>query len=120
VLRLIVKLLIVAAILNALARTAGAAWRYYQLRDEAQQLIVFGARNTTAELHNQILTKAEELQVPLEPANLGVRRIQNRTFVDARYTQPVELFPRYTYPFEFSFEVEAFAVDPVTPEEAAR
>ncbi|MBI4266705.1 MAG: hypothetical protein HY657_20245 [Acidobacteria bacterium] len=116
----VIKLLIVLAVLNAVAHAGLAAWDYYQLRDEAQQLIVFGAQSTTAELHNRILAKAEELEVPLEPANLDVQREGNRTFVYASYTQPIELFPRFTYPVDLSFTVDAFSVEAFTPDDVRR
>ena len=106
----VIKLLIVVAMLNALVRVGLVAWSYFQLRDEAQQLIVFGARTSTTELHNEIMAKAEELDVPLEPANLDVRRDGQRTYVSGSYTQPVELFPRFIYPLDLSFAVDTFAI----------
>ena len=81
-----------------MARSALVAWDYYQLKDEAQQLITFGAGTSTTDLHNRILIRAEELEVPLEPANLDVSRDGGRTYVQAFYTQPVEVFPSYFYP----------------------
>lgn len=115
-----VKLLIVLAILNAVGRAGLAAWNYYQLRDEAQQLVVFGAGMPIGDLHRRILQKASELEIPLLPENLSVRRDGHRTFVDAAYTQPVELFPNYTYPVSLSFSVDAFAMNPITADEVTR
>ena len=108
-----IKLLIALAIVNAAVRAGMAAWSYYQLRDQAQQLIVFGTGVSTAELSADILVKAMELEVPLEPQNLDVRREGNRTFVDAFYTQPVELFPTFIYPVELSFSLNAFSAGSV-------
>ena len=109
--RTIVKLLIAAAIINAAARAGMAAWTYYRLRDEAQQLMRFGTRVTTAELANEIREEAMSLGVTLEPENLEVRRDGDRTLVDASYVQPVEFFPTFTYPLEMSFSLETFAVN---------
>ena len=107
----VIKLLIVAAVLNAVARAGIVALDYYQLRDEAQQEIVFGAGSATEDLHTRIMAKAEELEIPLEPANLDVQRSGGRTVVSASYTQPVEFFPRFTYPVDLSFRVDAFAAE---------
>ena len=112
----IIKLAIVVAVLNALFHGGEAAWRYYQFKDAAQQLIVFGSQEQTTELHNRILQKAEELRVPLLPENLTIRRQATRTFVDAAYTQPVEYFPNQIYPVDLKFSIEAFAADVATPE----
>lgn len=110
----VITVLVTLAILNAAVRMGGAAFAYYQLKDEAQQLITFGSRNTTAQLHNRILAHAEELEIPLEPADLYVTRDGDRTFVDAYYTQPVEVFPNLSVPVQLSFSIDSFAVNTAT------
>ena len=113
----IVKLLIVAAVLNATARTAMATWRYYQFRDAARQTLLFGAAATTAQLREEILRRAGELELPVDPQDVSVTRDGPRTMATAAYTEAVELFPRYSYPFDFSFAVEALAVNPLNGQE---
>ena len=109
----IVKLLVVAAVLNATARAGMAAWSYYRFKDATQQTIIFGANATTAALHGRILLRAAELELPVQPENIEVTRDGPRTQVKASYTQRVELFPRYSYPFDFSFAVDALAMTSV-------
>jgi len=106
----IIKLLIMLAILNAVARGGMAWWTYYQFRDETEQLVIFGARSTPVELHDQIVKTAAELQVPVAPENVIVEREGSRTRAAAAYVQPVEFFPNYTYPLNFSFRVEGFSI----------
>ena len=108
----IIKLIIAAIILNAVARSAMAAWSYYQLKDAAQQTILFGAGATTSQLQEQILRRAAELEVPLPPGSVTVTRDGPRTRAEAAYTQQIELFPNYRYPFDFSFQVDALSVNP--------
>ena len=105
----VIKLLIALAVVNATARGGMTAWSYYQLKDTAQQLVLFGAGVPTAELSQQILAKAVELDVPLEPRNIDIVRDGNRTVVYAAYTQPVEFFPSFIYPLDLSFSVETFS-----------
>ena len=106
----VISVLLTLAILNATARMGQAALGYYQLKDEAQQLITFGARNTPAELQQRILLHAEELELLLEPDGVIVSRDGERTYADVYYTQPVEVFPNVTVPVELSFSVDSFAV----------
>jgi hypothetical protein len=106
----VITVLITLAILNAAVRMGGAAVSYYQLKDEAQRLIVFGARSTTQQLHERILQHAEELEIPLASEDLFVTREGDQTFVDAYYTQPVEILPNVRVPVELSFSVDSFAV----------
>ena len=96
--------------LNAVARAGMVAWRYYQLKDEAQQLVVFGAAVPTSTLKDQILEKADELNVPLDPADIEVRRDQNRTSVEAYYTEDLEYFPSFVYPVDLTLSVESIGV----------
>lgn len=104
----IIKLVVVLAILNAAARGAIAAWTFYEFRDAAQQLVIFGVDASTDELRAQIIERASDLDVPLNPDNVTIRREGPRTWADAAYVQPVELFPRFIYPVNLSFSVEGF------------
>ena len=108
--KLFIKLVIVGIIVNASARAGHAAWKYYQLKDVAQQTLIFGTNATPMELHEEILRRAVGLDVPLAAENLQVTRNGPRTAAVASYTQPVELFPNYRYPMEFAFEVDGLAI----------
>ena len=110
--KLIIKLVIAGIILNACARAGQAAWKYYQLKDVAQQTLIFGANATIMQLHQEILQRAVSLDVPLAPESLEVTRDGARTAAKASYTELVELFPNYRYPFKFNFEVDGLAVMP--------
>ena len=113
----IIKLLVAAAILNAVVRGGMAAARYYELKDATEQLLTFGSNETTTALHNQILTKAGELFLPVQPENVEVHRQGTRTVAQVAYSQPVEFFPNYRYPVDFSFTVDAFSVTAGPPED---
>ena len=102
----IIKLLIVIAIINAAARVGLAAAKYYQLKDQTQQLVTFGGNSSPGELQNHILERATELQLPLVFEDILVTRDGLKTTAEAAYTQAVELFPNYKYPITFRFTVE--------------
>jgi len=106
---------IVVIILNAIGHTGMAAWRYFQVRDQAQQLIRFGGRTPPAELEYQIAQIAEEFEVPLALEDIVVTRNGPRTIAEAYFTMPIEVFPRIFYPVDLSFMVEAFSVEVMTP-----
>jgi hypothetical protein len=106
----VIKLLVAAAILHAVYRAGMSAATYYELKDAAQQMLVFGGGSTPEQLQEAILVKAEELAVPLAPENVVVLRDGVRTSAEATYTDSVEILPRYRYPFTYSFRVEAISV----------
>lgn len=111
----IFTLLIVVILLNAAGHAGMAAWRHFQVRDQAQQLILFGSSVSTDDLEFQISQIAEEFEVPIAPEDIIVSRQGARTIAEAYYTIPVELFPRFFYPIDLSFTVEAFAITGATP-----
>jgi len=102
----LIKLLIAAAIVNGTARVGMAAARYYQLKDESQELVTFGGNIIPGELQNQILLKAEQLKLPLAFEDILVTREGLRTTASAAYTDSVEVFHNYKYPIKFQFKVE--------------
>jgi hypothetical protein len=102
----VIKILIAAAIINATARVGMAAARYYQLKDQSQELVTFGGNIVPGELQNQILLKAEELELPLAFDDILVTREGLHTIASAAYTDSVEVFPNYKYPIKFQFKVE--------------
>jgi hypothetical protein len=111
----ILKLVVLLGVINAVAHAANVAWHYYQFKDEAQQIATFGGGHSTTELHNQLLSKAAELEVPVQPEDITIERDGNETTIRAAYVHPVELVPRYyTYPAKLSFTVNAFVMKPVT------
>jgi hypothetical protein len=106
----IIKLLIAIALVNAVARVGLAAARYYEFKDETQELVTFGGDATTNEIQNHIMEKAEALALPIEYDDVNVTRDGFRTIATASYTQPVEVFPSYEYPITFHFSVEGLAL----------
>lgn len=114
----VLKIAIAVAVINGAFHFGEAAWRYYQLKDAAQQMIVFGSEEQTTDLLNRIVERAVALRIPLLPENVAVRREGTRTTVDAAYTQPVEYFPNQTYPIDLRFSVEAYAARVARPEDA--
>lgn len=106
----IIKLVIVAMVINAAYRAGDAAWRFYSLKDAAQQMLVFGADTPPERLQEQILKRAAELKVPVSPDNVTVTREGTRSAASVSYRQDIELFPSYRYPYGFSFNVDAVAL----------
>ena len=114
----VIKIVIVLAVVNGLLRCADAYWSFYQLKDAAQQAIVFAARESSAQIESDIMQKAVELAVPLPPENLDVHHTETHRIASARYTQDVEVFPNYLYPVPFSFTVEAIAPPGLPPDDS--
>lgn len=108
--RTLIKLVIVGLILHATWRTGSAYKAYYEFQDELQQLAQFAAGRSEEELQNRALEIAAELKLPLLPEGVSVRRVDNRTYIDAVYNAPIEILPTRRYPWEFKVSVDAWSV----------
>src|SRR5436853_2038162 len=107
----IIKVVIAIALINAAARVGMAYAGFYQLKDQAQELVTFnGAKASDGELQNQILAKAQSLNLPIDVANIDVKHDGLHTMASTSYTQPVEVFPNYKYPINFRFTVDAIGM----------
>jgi type III secretion system FlhB-like substrate exporter len=111
-LKTIIKLVITGLLVHAAWRTGTAFWKYYMFKDGVQAAAQFAGTGSPAEIQNRVIEIAKELEVPLDPEKLAVRREMNHTLVDAVYTESIELVPTYFYPWEFTVNVDAFTIDP--------
>ena len=96
--------------MNGVARVGMAAMKYYQLKDETQQLLTFGGNTTPNDLQSHIIGKAEELQVPVDPNDIIVTRDGLHTYATVSYAQPVEVVPSYVYSIKFHFTADSIAM----------
>jgi hypothetical protein len=106
----VIKLIVAALVVHTAYRCGSAALKYYQFKDETQQMILFGQGESVNALTNQILAEATKRDVPLDEEGVTVTREGARTVAEVSYTEEVEIFPRYFYPVNFSFNAEAYGV----------
>jgi hypothetical protein len=107
----LVKLLIAALVIHASWKSGTVFWRYYKLKDGAQAAALFAGRRSEDELHSRVMEIAHELDVPIDPATLTVKKEPNHTYIKGSYTDQIELLPRYFYPWQFKLDVDVFTLD---------
>jgi hypothetical protein len=104
------KLVIAILVLNAAVRGGLATWQYYQFKDAAQQVVLFGQRADPEDIQANIVARATELSVPIRPDDVKVSREGTRTVAQGYYIQPVDFFPNYPWPVKFTFVVDAISL----------
>ena len=109
----LIKLLIAAAIVHASWKGGTAYWRFYQLKDAAQDAALFGASKSAAEIRNSVVEVANELNLPIDPDKVAVRREPNHTYVTTSYIEKVEVLPTFFYPWEFKLDVDVLTMTPL-------
>ena len=110
--RVFIKLVIAALVIHATLRAGQVYFRHYKFRDGLQQTAQFSGTRPEAELHNRVLELAREHQIPLNPDAISVRRVDNHTLIDVRYTDEIEILPSYRYPWGFVVKVDTFTLVP--------
>ena len=115
VLKSVLRIGIAVAIINGTARMALVYWSYYQFKDAAQQLAIFGFKAPPEVLRSSAYEKANELLIPITEDAIVVTREGHLTTIQASYEHPVEYFPKKHYPLKLSFSVEGrqMMVDPL-------
>jgi len=106
----IIKLLLAAAIVHATWKTGSAYFRFYKLKDGAHAAALFAGERSETEIQNRVFDIARELDIPINPGQIEVRREPNHTFVNATYTDRIELLPQYFYPWQFRLNLDVLTL----------
>lgn len=75
--------------------------QFFDFMDEQAK---FAQRVRPDQMKKTLLRKARELEIPLDPKRLTVRRAGDRIIIKAAYEVPIE-FPGYTYVWHFEEEI---------------
>lgn len=93
----VVKLVVALLIVYALYQFIPIYISHHLFKDDLKQAALFGAELTDAELAEQVLHHAQIRDIPLDRANVSVKRVSTQTFIETFYEQPVRVLPWYTY-----------------------
>jgi hypothetical protein len=107
----ILKLLVVALVLNASWRVGAAYWQHYQFEDEVQEAAQFVGRSKSEELAARVYELADKYEIPLEADSVKVTKDQRRVTVDAAYSRDIELAPRYPRHWDFAIHVSVLTLN---------
>lgn len=106
----LLKLLVVAAVVNGAYRLGMAEYRFSQLKESTRSVLVLGTNTPIEQLKDQILRKAVDLRLPVAEEQVSLRRENVRTTAAVSYRQDIEVFPGYKYPREYTFTDEIAAL----------
>lgn len=112
--KLLIKLAIVALVANAAWHLMSAYASYYKFKDAVQQTTLFGNDKTVEQLKARVLALATDYDLPIGEDDVTVRREQLRTTVDGSYSKTIEFAPGYSRPWTFEFHTDTFSEAPVT------
>jgi hypothetical protein len=114
VIKLAIKLAIVALLANAAWHLMAVYISDYKFKDAVQQATLFGNDKSVEQIKTRVLALAADYDVPLRESDVTVRRDQLHTFVDGAYTKNLDLFPGYSRPWSFELHTDTFSEAPMT------
>jgi hypothetical protein len=112
VIKLLLKLAIVALLANAAYHVGSEYLTYIKFRDAIRDAAMFKAKNDT-ELMARIVELAAQYEVPLQEENVTIERVERKVNVEGWYDKPIEIVPNYQYPWHFGLSLEV--VTPAIP-----
>ena len=101
-----VKLVIVALLANAAWRVGNAYLSFYRFNDAVTEASQFDAGGAAADLRQKVLELADQYDVPLADDGFTVTRDEHRTRIKGEFKEDIQLFPGFTYPWPFRFDVD--------------
>ena len=113
--KVVIKLLLVAIVLNAMWRIGSTYWAHYRFVDETQDVVQLKASRTEAEVQDRVLALASQHGIPVTDANLTISTTGQHTYVRGSYTRPVEVFPGFKYVWPFTIDVDVMTSLPAPP-----
>ena len=108
--KLVIKLAFVALVANAAWRVGSAYASYYKFKDAVHETTLYGPDKTDAQLRTRIAELASEYDLAIGEDSFTISRQMNHTVVDGTFVQPVEVLPRYKYPWTFTWHVDTLTV----------
>jgi hypothetical protein len=93
--------------------------RYYKFKDGVHETALFASGRSDSQVQARVLELAHQLDIPVLPENISITREENRTVIDAVYTDQIELVPTKFYPWQFKVDVDAFNANMPTSHDIA-
>ncbi len=106
----IIQLIIAALVIHATFRAGTVYMRFYEFKDDVEQVAQFGVRDTNNQLKNGVVEAAKRRDIPLGADDVTITRHNQRIIIDAHYLEQVELLPRYFYPWTANVHVDVLTL----------
>jgi hypothetical protein len=116
VLKLFVKLAVVALLANAAYRIGLEYLTYVKFRDAVRDAATYKT-NDDDDLRKRIMDLAGDYDIPLSQDAVTIRREDRQVMVDGSYHKPIEVVPtfRFDWPFTWSIQAMTPATVPLVP-----
>jgi hypothetical protein len=107
----LIRLIILVLVVLAAGRIGSAYLAHYKFDDQVSQIAQRAAAlSTEVDVRTAVVDAARALDIPLDPEQVAIRFQGEHVYIDLHYTRPVEVFPRYVYPWRFSVSAHGWVL----------
>jgi hypothetical protein len=108
----LIRLIVIAAIAWAAWHAGLAAWQQFRFSNDVDNIAQFGPDKDVDSVMDAVLDAASKYQLPVKDKDVRIRRQErpSELYIDLSYTKPVEILPRYFYPWTFSVSAHGWFV----------
>ncbi len=103
--KLIIKLAIVALLANAGYRVGTEYLSHIRFRDAVREVATFRSTDN-ADLRRRIAQQAEKFDIPQADDDVDILREGRHVVVKGVYQKQIEVVPGYQYPWDFRWEMD--------------
>jgi hypothetical protein len=114
--RIILKLAVVALLANAMWHAFIVYAPFYRFKDATQYAAQFRGETSDDVLRDKILGLAAQFDVPVTEDEVAVSHDGQHTFVKVSYVGPIELMPGFKRQWPLSFSVDVLTLN--TPKDS--
>ena len=104
--KLFLKLAVVALLANAAYRVGLEYLTYVKFRDAVRDAATYKTKDDD-ELRSRIMDLAGDYDIPLAQDAVTIHREDRQVMVDGSYTKPIEVVPTFQYNWPFTWSIEA-------------
>lgn len=114
--KLLIKLLVAALVVNAAYRVGSEYLTHIQFRDAIRDAATYKTTNDE-DLRRRIIELSVQHDVPLAEDQLKIVREDRHVVVEGRYEKPIEVVPtvRYRWPFSWTIDAMVSTTYPLVP-----
>jgi hypothetical protein len=112
--KLLIKLAIVAMVANMAWHVMTAYMAYWKFKDAVQQTTQFGNDKSLVQLRQRVLQLATDHDLPIGEDDFSIQREGLHTITDGSYSRPIDLLPWYRRDWPFKFHIDTASDAPMT------
>ena len=106
----LIKLALVAAIVNGAYHVGTAYLTHYRFRDSVQEMVQFRGDKDDAWVRARIIELANQYEVPVDPGAVDINSERYHSLITIGYKRQIEIFPGLKRDWPFMMNVDTIGL----------